>query len=75
MALTLINPVSTETETVHGFEVCVPCASLIAAGAITDQYGNEWAIESTPPRHEITYCDLCSLPLGASRISASVTTL
>lgn len=74
MALTLINPVHCETETVSGFEVCIPCASLIAAGAATDKYGGEWAIEPYEPRYETTTCDLCRDILGPSRISASVTT-
>ena len=71
MALTLIAP--TDTETVAGMEVCTSCAALIAAGVATDKYGGYWEIDPTPPQFDVNHCDLCRNPMGADRVSASVT--
>ena len=73
MALTLINPTKSDTETVTGMEVCTCCASLIAAGAATDQYGGYWEINPSPTAYAVNHCDLCRNPIGADRVSASVT--
>lgn len=71
MALTYATP--TDTETVDGMEVCTACASLIASGAATDEYGGYWEINAAPPQYDVNHCDLCLNPMGADRVSASVT--
>lgn len=71
MALTYIT--KPDTETVTGLEVCTCCASLVAAGATTDEHGGQWEINPAPPAYVVSHCDLCRSPIGADRVSASVT--
>lgn len=74
MASTTITQISTpERETVSGLEVCIFCASLINAGLADDGYGGQWAIDPAPPMFDVAHCDLCRNPIGADRVSASVT--
>ena len=71
MALTFTH---TETETINGMEVCTSCAVLVNAGVRTDDtYGGYWEISPEPPRFDVSHCDLCRNPMGADRVSASVT--
>lgn len=72
MALTLIRTTAT-TETVRGMEVCACCAVLVSTGQATDRHGGIWSIGAESPLFEVSHCDLCRNPLGADRVSASVT--